>query len=98
MLNTSRPVMSFATAAALVALSAYASAATAPAGSTGLAVGASDKVHCYGVHSCKGMADCKTTENACKGQNTCKGHSFKSMDAKACLSEGGVIGDLVAKK
>ena len=98
MLKTTSPATSLATAAALLALSAYASAATAPAGSTGLAVGASDKVHCYGVHSCKGMADCKTTENACKGQNTCKGHSFKSMDAKACLGQGGVIGDLVARK
>lgn len=98
MLNNTRTVASLAGAAALMALSAYASAATPPAGSSGMAVGASDKVHCYGVHSCKGQADCKTTENACKGQNSCKGHSFKGMEAAACLSQGGVIGDLVAKK
>ena len=73
-------------------------AAPAPQGSSGLAVAASDKVHCYGVHECKGNADCKTTENACKGQNACKGHSFKGMDAASCLSAGGTIGDLAAKK
>lgn len=85
-----------ASAAALFALSAF--AANPPAGSTGLAVAASDKVHCYGVHECKGNADCKTTENACKGQNACKGHSFKAMPAGECLAKNGTIGDLVAKK
>jgi hypothetical protein len=88
---------SLACAAALFALSASAFAADAPAGGSGLAVAASDKVHCYGVHDCKGKADCKTTENACKGQNACKGHSFSGMGAKACLDKGGTIGDLVAK-
>ncbi len=73
-------------------------AAQPPAGSNGLAIAASDKVHCYGVHECKGMADCKTTENACKGQNACKGHSFKGMEAGQCLSNGGTIGDLTIKK
>ena len=85
-----------ASAAALFALSAF--AAPAPAGSTGLAVAASDKVHCYGVHDCKGNGDCKTTDNSCKGQNACKGHSFKGMAAGECLAKKGVIGDLVAKK
>jgi len=85
-----------AAAAALFALSVQ--AAPAPQGSSGLAVAASDKVHCYGVHECKGNADCKTTENACKGQNECKGHSFKGMSAASCLSAGGTIGDLSAKK
>lgn len=85
-----------AAAAALFAMNAF--AAPAPAGSTGLAVAASDKVHCYGVHECKGNSDCKTSENACKGQNGCKGHGFKGMEAKACLDKGGVIADLVAKK
>ena len=87
-----------ACAAALYALSAAAFAADPPVGSSGLAVAASDKVHCYGVHDCKGNADCKTTENACKGQNACKGHSFKGMAAKDCLTKGGTIGDLAAKK
>ena len=49
----------FAAAAAAIALSSAASfAAEPPAGSSGTAVGADDKVHCYGVHSCKGNADC----------------------------------------
>ncbi len=89
---------SLACAAALFALSATAIAANSPAGSSGAAVAASDKVHCYGVHECKGNGDCKTTENACKGQNACKGHSFKGMSAKQCLEKGGTIADLVAKK
>ncbi len=87
-----------AAAAAMFALSTAAFAAAPPAGSSGLAVAATDKVHCYGLHSCKGNADCKTTENACKGQNACKGHSFKGMAAAECLTKGGTIGDLVAKK
>lgn len=88
---------SMATAAALFALSAAAFAATPPAGSSGVAVAASDKVHCYGVNECKGSADCKTAQNACKGQNGCKGQGFKGTNAKECLTKGGTIGDLAAK-
>ena len=88
---------SLAAAAALMALSSAAFAADAPMGSMGGAIAASDKVHCYGVHSCKGNSDCKTSENSCKGQNACKGHGFKGMDAKSCLSKGGTIGDINAK-
>lgn len=97
-MSTSTHGGALACAAALFALSTSAFSAPAPAGSSGLAVAAGDKVHCYGVHSCKGQADCKTAENACKGQNACKGHSFKGMSAKECLSKDGTIGDLVAKK
>ncbi len=86
-----------ASVAALMVLSMSAMAAENPAGSVGAAVGASDKVHCYGVHSCKGNSDCKTTEHACKGKNACGGHGFKGMPAKACLDKGGVIADLKAK-
>lgn len=68
-----------------------------PAGSVGAAIGASDKVHCYGVHSCKGNSDCKTAEHSCKGQNACGGHGFKGMAAKDCLAQGGVISDIKAK-
>lgn len=89
---------SIATAAAAFALSASAMAATNPQGSTGAAVAANDKVHCYGVHACKGNSDCKTTEHACKGQNACAGHGFQAMSAKACLDAGGTISDLVSKK
>ena len=90
--------LSLAGAAALFALSAAAGAATAPAGSSGAAVAASDKVHCYGLNQCKGKADCKTTANACKGKNACKGHGFNGMTAKECLDKGGTIADLQAKK
>lgn len=94
---TTRHTPSLAAAAALMALSTAAFAAEAPMGSMGKAVAASDKVHCYGVHSCKGNSDCKTAESSCKGQNACKGHGFKAIDAKSCLSKGGTIGDIDTK-
>ena len=84
----------FASAALAVAMSSSAIAADSPAGSHGAAIGAGDKVHCYGVHSCKGNSDCKTAEHACKGQNKCGGHGFKGMKAKDCLDAGGVIADI----
>lgn len=80
--------------AAALAASSIAYSANPPAGSSGRAVAADDKVHCYGVTACKGMNDCKTAENACKGQGACKGHGFKAKKAAECLAEGGVIGDL----
>jgi hypothetical protein len=88
---------SIAAAAAALALSGAVFAADAPKGSKGMAVGASDKVHCYGLHECKGNSDCATAEHSCKGQNGCKGHGFKAAAAKDCLTQGGVIGDLAAK-
>ena len=83
--------------AAMLALSACAVAANTPKGSTGAAVAASDKVHCYGINSCKGQAECKTAVNDCKGLNACKSQGFKASTAKSCLDQGGTIGDLVAK-
>lgn len=85
---------SLASAAALMAFSMATMAAPSPAGSSGAAIAAGDKVHCYGLHSCKGNSDCKTAEHSCKGQNACKGHGFKGMAAGACLDKGGVIADL----
>lgn len=94
-MNTETRKISFAAAAAAIALSsATAFAAEAPVGSNGRAIGAEDVVHCYGIHSCKGQADCATAENACKGQNECKGHGFKELKAGECLTKGGTIGDL----
>ncbi len=83
---------SFALLASSLALSAV--AAEAPKGSSGKAIAANDKVHCYSVHDCKGNSDCKTTEHSCKGQNACKGHGFKAMAAKECLAKNGTVGDL----
>jgi hypothetical protein len=87
-----------ASAAGLLAISLGAFAADAPKGSSGVAIAANDKVHCYAVHDCKGNSDCKTAEHSCKGQNACKGHGFKGMAAKECLDKGGTIADLVEKK
>jgi hypothetical protein len=89
--------IALAATAAMLALSACAVAGTPPKGATGATVAASDKVHCYGINSCKGLADCKTAVNDCKGQNSCKGLGFKDATAKSCLDHGGTIGDLAAK-
>ena len=97
-MTTRTAVSSIASMAAALAFSAGAFAADAPSGAVGAAVAAGDKVHCYGLNSCKGQADCKSANNACKGQNACKAKGFQGMAAKDCLSNNGVIGDLVAKK
>jgi len=77
---------SFAAAAAVVALTGAApTAAMAKAGA------GADKVHCYGVNTCKGTSDCKTAKNECKGQNDCKGQGFKAMTAKQCTKAGGSL-------
>ncbi len=85
---------SLAAAAAALAISSIAFAAENPAGSVGKAINAADKVHCYGIHSCKGNSDCKTAEHACKGKNACSGHGFKAVSAKECLGMSGTIADL----
>jgi len=89
---------SLAAAAGFFALGLSAFAADAPAGSSGVAVAANDKVHCYNVHDCKGNSDCKTAQHSCKGQNSCKGQGFKATSAKECLAKDGTIGDLKEKK
>ena len=83
---------SLALIASTFALSA--AAADAPKGSSGKAIAANDKVHCYNVHDCKGNSDCKTAEHSCKGQNACKGHGFQAKTAQSCLAKGGTIGDV----
>ena len=90
--NVLKSAASFALIASTLTLSAV--AAEAPKGSSGKAIAANDKVHCYSVHDCKGNSDCKTAEHSCKGQNACKGHGFKAQPAKDCLAKGGTIGDL----
>jgi hypothetical protein len=93
-MNAIKASASLTLAAAALAIASGVFAADAPKGSKGAAVSAEDKVHCYNVHSCKGNSDCATAEHQCKGQNACKGHGFKASTAKACLDEGGTIGDL----
>jgi hypothetical protein len=53
-----------ATAAAVFAVSTFATAASAGG------------VVCAGANACKGQSACKSAANACKGQNACKGKGF----------------------
>jgi hypothetical protein len=53
----------FATAAAVFAVSTFATTATA-------------QVKCQGGNACKGQSACKSATNECKGQNACKGKGF----------------------
>ena len=76
-----RTSVSFAAAAAVVAI-------TASAPTIAIAKGAT-AVHCYGVNSCKGTSDCKSGTHDCKGMNDCKGQGFKAISAKACKSQHG---------
>ena len=49
-----------------------------------------DKVHCYGINSCKGKNDCKSATNACKGKSACKGKGFLNVSSeKECMDKGG---------
>jgi hypothetical protein len=98
MMSTTSQGARLAAAAAGLALSAASFAAANPPGSSGVAVAAGDKVHCYGVNSCKGMNDCKTASHDCKGNGSCKGQGFKGVTAKACLDQGGTIADVATKK
>ena len=95
-MSTFKTGTTLAATAAAFAFAAMAGAATPPAGSSGMALGQADTVHCYGVNSCKGSGDCKTTAHECKGMNECKGHGFKALSAGTCLTKGGTIGDLTA--
>lgn len=77
--------LSFAAAAAVLALSTLATPSIAKD------TKGENLVHCYGVNSCKGSSDCKTSMNECKGQNSCKGHGFKELTTEACTKQGGSL-------
>jgi uncharacterized membrane protein len=83
-MTPSKTAVSFAAAAALIALSG------ASISSPALAKGAK-LVHCYGVNACKGQSDCKSGKHDCKGLNDCKGQGFKAETAKACAVDGGSL-------
>jgi len=91
-----KSTLSIAAAAATLAVSSFAFASDKPEGATGPAVAAGDKVHCYGLNSCKGNSDCKTAINSCKGKNSCESKGFKAVKAKECLEKDGIISDLKA--
>jgi hypothetical protein len=78
-----RTSISFAAAAAVVAI-------TAAAPTAALAKGGAE-VHCYGVNTCKGTSDCKSGNHDCKGMNDCKGQGFKALSSGACKKAGGSL-------
>jgi len=85
-MKTFKTGAAIASAAAMLALTGFAT--TAPAHAAGKAA----KVQpCYGVNSCKGTSDCKSGNHDCKGQNSCKGQGFKDITAKACKAQGGSL-------
>ena len=70
----------FATAAAIFAAGAFATAAHA------------DGVKCSGANACKGQSACKMRLVACKGQNACKGQGWtETTDAISCTEQGGKV-------
>jgi uncharacterized membrane protein len=80
---------SFASAAALVALTVAALASPVHAADQ---QGAKEEpVRCYGVNSCKGNSLCATAKNDCKGLNSCKGQGVVVKTKSACLAEGGTL-------
>lgn len=85
-MTTSRSALSFAAAAAMLALSNLAATPAMAKDTKGDSL-----VHCYGINSCKGSSDCKTVKHECKGHNTCKGHGFKELTADACKAQGGSL-------
>lgn len=80
---TLRTGVSFASAAAVIAIGAVAPTVAIAKNSA--------KVHCYGINTCKGTSDCKTAKHDCKGQNDCKGQGFKEVSAKQCTKAGGSL-------
>jgi len=80
----SKSAISFAAAAALIAISGASLSAPAMAKDV-------KAVHCYGVNSCKGTSDCKSGTHDCKGQNDCKGQGFKAESKDQCKADGGSL-------
>jgi uncharacterized membrane protein len=85
-MTSSKSAVSFAAAAALIALSG--ASLSTPAFAKGAA-----QVHCYGVNSCKGTSDCKSGNHDCKGLNDCKGQGFKLESSKQCKADGGSLAE-----
>ena len=71
----------FATAAAVFAVSTFATASFA-------------QVPCTGVIACKGQSACKTAKSSCKGMNACKGQgqTTSPIEYAARLTEVMLLG------
>ena len=51
-----------------------------------------EKVHCYGINSCKGKSACAVDgKSSCKGKNACKGQGWISLTAKTCAKKKGTV-------
>ncbi|RDK08594.1 hypothetical protein [Cupriavidus lacunae] len=86
MTMTKKSRISFATAAAFVALASL-SSISVPA----QAAGGDEPGRCYGVNACKGNSLCATASNDCAGLNECKGKGVVVKPASVCLKEGGTL-------
>jgi uncharacterized membrane protein len=84
-MTPSKSAVSFAAAAALIAITG------ASMSTPVMAKGTAAQVHCYGVNSCKGQSDCKSGNHDCKGQNDCKGQGFKAESKAQCKVDGGSL-------
>jgi hypothetical protein len=53
---------------------------------------ASNKVHCFGINSCKGKSECAVDgKSSCKGKNSCKNMGWISVTAKKCAAKKGTV-------
>lgn len=83
-----------AASAAMMALSACAGAADNPPGSTGMAIAASDLVHCYGLTACHSLSVCATAAAHDRALGIDRTQPYKELTAKQCLDIGGILGNL----
>jgi hypothetical protein len=53
---------------------------------------AANKVHCFGINSCKGKSECAVEgKSGCNGKNDCKGQGWISVSAKRCTAKKGTV-------
>ena len=51
-----------------------------------------EKVHCFGINSCKGKSECAVDgKSSCHGQNACKGQGWISLSRKTCAKKKGTV-------
>ena len=56
-----------------------------------------EKVHCFGINSCKGTSECGVDgKSACAGQNACKGQGWISLSRKVCGKKKGTVVGMAA--
>jgi len=58
-----------------------------------------EKVHCFGINSCKGKSECAVEgKSGCAGKNSCKGEGWITLaSAKKCVAKkGSVVGEKTA--